>query len=499
MSVLLGDDLSGSNQWETKVLVEVLVGVVSLDFGILHDSGLDDLDVAGHGSVSTSHIVVHLPDGASQSGVSVLLVHIVGAASASVTEPNGEVLDLARALVEDLSNIQDFSAGALGLCQGLHIVPELGLSNDLVTSEDLHSENLGARVLGGGGSTTDQLVEVHLWERMVCVECWWVRTFIPREAVELSLLTIVDIYQSRKILRALCVFLFISTPIQGYSISGRIGQGTYSVVYRGRRGSDSAEVAIKQVSACDASVGWHKCFARELTILRNLSDPHIIRILDVIPTPGYISVMLEYGGFDLGYLMEHVIDNFSLSDIKCLGIQLLQALRYLHGQGYMHRDVKPSNVLISADGMLKLADFGMARSVESMTGVYTTDVVTLWYRCPEILEGNGTYSNKVDMWSAGCVLGELVHGGPLIPGSNEMEQLSIARSFSVRDTLKLLDESFKSLLGGLLTSDPIRRLSATASLLHDVWSVQPFPTPLDSMPTLRVECGPLKVSHEAES
>ena len=209
--------------------------------------------------------------------------------------------------------------------------------------------------------------------------------------------------------------------------------------------------------------------------------------------------MLEYGGFDLGYLMEHVIDNFSLSDIKCLGIQLLQALRYLHGQGYMHRDVKPSNVLISADGMLKLADFGMARSVESMTGVYTTDVVTLWYRCPEILEGNGTYSNKVDMWSAGCVLGELVHGGPLIPGSNEMEQLSIARSFSVRDTLKLLDESFKSLLGGLLTSDPIRRLSATASLLHDVWSVQPFPTPLDSMPTLRVECGPLKVSHEAES
>ena len=162
MSVLLGDDLSWSDEWEAEVLVEVLVGVRSLDFFILDDGSLDDLDVASHGSMSTGHVVVHLSNGTSQSDVSVLLVHIVSSASASVTEPDGEVLHLSWVGVEDLSNIEDFSTGALGLGQRLHIVPELRLSNNLVTSEHLHPVNLWAWVLGGWGSTTNELVEVHL-------------------------------------------------------------------------------------------------------------------------------------------------------------------------------------------------------------------------------------------------------------------------------------------------------------------------------------------------
>jgi len=162
MSVLLGDDLSGSDQREAKVLVEVLVSIVSLDLRILNDGSLDDLDVTGHGSVSTSHVIVHLTNGASESDISVLLVHIVSTASASVAEPDSEVLDLRGRLVEDLSDIQDLTSGSLSLSEGLHVVPELRLGNNLVTSENLHSEDLRAWVLGSGGSATNKLVQVHL-------------------------------------------------------------------------------------------------------------------------------------------------------------------------------------------------------------------------------------------------------------------------------------------------------------------------------------------------
>jgi hypothetical protein len=162
MSVLLGDDLSWSHQWEAEILGEVLIGVVSLNLRILDNGSLDDLDIAGHSSVSTSHIVVHLTDGSSESQVSVLLVHIVSTASASVTEPDGEVLHLSWGLIEDLGNIEDLTASSFSLCQRFHVVPELRLGDDLVTSEDLHSENLWTWILGGWSRTTNKLVKVHL-------------------------------------------------------------------------------------------------------------------------------------------------------------------------------------------------------------------------------------------------------------------------------------------------------------------------------------------------
>jgi hypothetical protein len=162
VSVLLGDDLSGSDQGEAQVLAQVLVGVVSLDLRVLDGGGLDDLDVASHSSVSTSHVVVHLTDGTSESDISVLLVHVVGTASASVAQPDSEVLDLSGVLLEDLSDIEDLTTGSLGLSQRFHVVPELGLRDNFVAGEDLHSVDLRARVLGSGSSTTNKLVEVHL-------------------------------------------------------------------------------------------------------------------------------------------------------------------------------------------------------------------------------------------------------------------------------------------------------------------------------------------------
>jgi hypothetical protein len=166
MSVLLGNDLTWSHQWESEVLTQILVGVISLDLRVADDRSLDDLDVASHSSMSPSHVIVHLTDGTSEGDIPVFLVHIVSTTSASVAQPDGEVLDLSRVFIEDLSNIKHFTASWLSLSERLHIVPELGLSDDLIAGEYLHSVDLRAWVLRSRGGTTNELVQVHLDKRM---------------------------------------------------------------------------------------------------------------------------------------------------------------------------------------------------------------------------------------------------------------------------------------------------------------------------------------------
>lgn len=117
VSMLLGDDGSRSDKWETKSAAQILIGVVSLDFLILDDSSLDDLNIASHSSVTSSHIIVHLTDSSGESNISVLLVHIVGSTSALVSKPDSKVLNLAGRLVEDFSDIKHFTTSLLGLSQ----------------------------------------------------------------------------------------------------------------------------------------------------------------------------------------------------------------------------------------------------------------------------------------------------------------------------------------------------------------------------------------------
>ena len=182
--MLLGDDLSWSDEWESEILVDKLIGVVSLQFLIPDDRGLDDLDVTGHSSVSTCHVAVHITNSTSQTGSSVLLVHIVCSTSGSVSEPDGEVLNLGWSLVEDLSDIENLTTSSLGLSQRLHIIPELRFSNNGVASEDLHSVDLWAGVLGGWSSSTNKLIEVHLDDIYSVDRSVKFHTFMPREATE---------------------------------------------------------------------------------------------------------------------------------------------------------------------------------------------------------------------------------------------------------------------------------------------------------------------------
>lgn len=213
-------------------------------------------------------------------------------------------------------------------------------------------------------------------------------------------------------------------------------------------------------------------------------------------------MVMEYVEHDLKELMDYMPNEFTISEVKQLLLQLLHAVDYLHSRFIIHRDLKSSNILISNNGSLKLADFGLARRIssplDSSTGsgsALTPLVVTLWYRAPEILLGSREYGFPVDMWSVGCIMAELLSRRPLFPGTSELEQLNLIfkllgtpneRSWPGFDRLphcetfkfaeypaegKLkesfgdcLSESGMSLLSSLLNCDPSQRPTAQEAL-----------------------------------
>ena len=137
-----------------------------------------------------------------------------------------------------------------------------------------------------------------------------------------------------------------------------------------------------------------------------------------------VFMVMEFLEHDLKFLMRRDImpRPFSQAQVKCLMRQLLSAVAFMHEHWILHRDLKTSNILYEA-GVLKVCDFGLARQYGSPLRPYTQPVVTQWYRCPELLLGAKTYSTAVDVWSVGCIMGELLQGEPLLMGKSEMDQL----------------------------------------------------------------------------
>lgn len=123
--------------------------------------------------------------------------------------------------------------------------------------------------------------------------------------------------------------------------------------------------------------------------------------------------------------------------VKSFLFQLLKGIENCHKNKVLHRDLKPQNLLISREGILKLADFGLARAFGIPVKNYTHEVVTLWYRAPDILLGSKKYSTSVDIWSIGCIFAELVNRKPLFAGCSEEDQLK--KIFSIRGTPSLDD------------------------------------------------------------
>ncbi|KAH0481559.1 MAG: uncharacterized protein KVP18_001373 [Porospora cf. gigantea A] len=135
-------------------------------------------------------------------------------------------------------------------------------------------------------------------------------------------------------------------------------------------------------------------------------------------------MVMEYVEHELKVLLETNKPEFSLSERKGLTKQLLEAVKYMHANWVMHRDLKTSNLLYSNTGKLLVCDFGMARKHGEFRIPYSQNVVTTWYRAPEGLLGLKQYDEKIDVWSVGCILGEILLGKPLFNGKNELEVIN---------------------------------------------------------------------------
>jgi len=159
--------------------------------------------------------------------------------------------------------------------------------------------------------------------------------------------------------------------------------------------------------------------------MKELKHENIVSLHDVIHTENKLMLVFEYMDKDLKKYMDSRGDRGQLDfiTIKSFMQQLLRGIHFCHDNRVLHRDLKPQNLLINTKGHLKLADFGLARAFGIPVNTFSNEVVTLWYRAPDVLLGSRTYNTSIDIWSAGCIMAEMYTGRPLFPGTTNDDQL----------------------------------------------------------------------------
>jgi len=204
----------------------------------------------------------------------------------------------------------------------------------------------------------------------------------------------------------------------------KVGEGTYGVVYKARDVETGDTLALKKIRLDAEDEGIPSTAIREISLLKQLQHPNVVRLFDVILADQKLTLVFEYLDQDLKkYLDTHGGCGLDPATTKSFLWQLLQGIAYCHESRVLHRDLKPQNLLINHDGELKLADFGLARCFGIPVRSFTHEVVTLWYRSPEVLLGSRHYSTPIDLWSVGCIFAEMASGKPLFPGKNAKNQL----------------------------------------------------------------------------
>jgi serine/threonine protein kinase len=207
-----------------------------------------------------------------------------------------------------------------------------------------------------------------------------------------------------------------------YDITTCIGEGQYGRVFEGLQRSSGERVALKKI-ALDEDEGVPATAIREVASLKALKHDNIVRLLDVDCNPSRTALTFVFEFMD-GDLRQYVKQYHPLpaDGIRAMFYQIILGVSYSHAQRVIHRDLKPQNILIKGSTP-KIADFGLARAVTTPHMPFTREVVTLWYRAPEILLGSARYSTPVDLWSCGCILAEMAIGQALFNGDSEFGTL----------------------------------------------------------------------------
>lgn len=213
--------------------------------------------------------------------------------------------------------------------------------------------------------------------------------------------------------------------VDKYQRLNRIEEGSYGIVYRGKHYESGEIVALKRLKWDKEREGFPITSLREINALMHFKHKNITELKEVVVGSDVTSIfiVMEYVEHDLKSLMEEMKHPFMISEIKTIILQLFEGLAFLHEKLVVHRDIKTSNILISNRGQVKLADLGLARKYHPPKCEMTPLVVTLWYRAPELLLGVKSYGSEIDIWSVGCILGELIQKSPLFPGKGEIDQI----------------------------------------------------------------------------
>lgn len=204
----------------------------------------------------------------------------------------------------------------------------------------------------------------------------------------------------------------------------KVGEGTYGIVYKAKDLTTGRIVALKKIRLEGDDEGVPSTAMREISLLKELSShPNVVLLHEVIHQPNKLYLVFEFVEQDLKKCMEKMPHRLDTMQVKSYLYQLLAGVAFCHANRVLHRDLKPQNLLIDQYGNLKLADFGLARAFGIPIRSYTHEVITLWYRAPEILLGAKHYSTPVDSWSIGCIFAEMINKQPLFPGDSEIDEL----------------------------------------------------------------------------
>jgi len=277
----------------------------------------------------------------------------------------------------------------------------------------------------------------------------------------------------------------------------KLGEGTFGVVYKAKNIYTKEEVALKKIRKQQDEEGVPSSALREIALLKELQHVNVIRLIEVINTIKKLTLVFEYVPRDLKKIIDDTNEGKGLNKltIKSYLYQLLKGIAHIHKHKILHRDLKPGNLLVTDSGIVKIADFGLARGCGIPVTNYSNEVVTLWYRPPDVLLGNKDYMMTIDIWSIGCIFAEMVSGKALFAGLNDNDQAKkifriigtptekdypglskmpdwnpeLFEVYPAQDLKQYVpnieEEGFK-LLQEMLVTDPDKRISTDSAMAH---------------------------------
>ncbi|CAF2758487.1 unnamed protein product [Rotaria sp. Silwood2] len=289
--------------------------------------------------------------------------------------------------------------------------------------------------------------------------------------------------------------------IESYVKLEKLGEGTYATVYKGKSHLLNGYIALKEIRL-EQEEGAPCTALREVSLLKGLKHNNIVSLHDIIFNQTTLTLVFEYVEKDLKQYMDDCGNILNIKNVRLFLFQLLRGLDYCHSKKILHRDLKPQNLLINERGELKLADFGLARIKSFPTKTYSHEVVTLWYRPPDVLLGSTEYSTPIDIWAVGCIFYEMACGRPLFAGTKVDEELYLifkclgtpnektlpgvttnpdfqALRFpyyhgeSLNHLAPRLDQNGIDLLEKFLRYNPHSRISAHDAMMHKFFSCYP--------------------------